>query len=79
MDRIHRIARLLNEWDPLKLVDDLDDDEYIPEAKQIAQSLDSVESPDRLAEIVQNVLMEYFGESVPLDECLQFSRKIWGW
>jgi Domain of unknown function (DUF1871) len=63
MNKFNTIKEVINEWDPIGLLDDGEpDDEYTPEIRDIVQLLTSIKSVDELAVIIHKVFLKWFGE-----------------
>ncbi|MGH7826153.1 MAG: DUF1871 family protein [Candidatus Binatia bacterium] len=77
---IQEVAKILAEWNPLgeQAATVLDSDGYKTQAIDILFELSSSDQPSNPAQMVQEVLNEAFDLSLPLEACLEPTRKILG-
>ncbi len=60
-----RISLVINKYDPIKLLrEGAPDDEYAPEAKMIAETLNEAKSESALKKKVYDIFVEMFGRDV---------------
>ena len=74
------IISIINEWDPINLLDICPTDEYQPEIKQIASVISTNNKMNHidLGKIIYDIFVDSFGEEFKkdIDECNDIAIKI---
>ena len=74
------IKSIIDQWDPLLLLNIAPDDEYNPEIKKIVKFINSSDyiNDSELAKEIQNIFLLAFGSSFhkDYDTCIEISKKI---
>lgn len=78
MGNFEFVKSIINEWDPVGLLDlGCPEDEYTPEIKEIVSLLPNIVSAEQLALEIRQVFIKWFKEYIPLDECYSVAHSIW--
>lgn len=74
------IKSIIDQWDPLLLLNIAPDDEYNPEIKKIVKFINASDyiNDSELAKEIQNIFLLAFGSSFhkDYDTCIEISKKI---
>ncbi|RSL28923.1 DUF1871 family protein [Salibacterium salarium] len=78
------VKEVINDWDPLGLLDMGEpDDEYVPEIRDVVHLLSNIKSVDELAVEIHKVFVKWFGEDLTdsieytIEKCYPVALKIW--
>ncbi|WP_157886506.1 DUF1871 family protein [Planococcus versutus] len=71
------VKSIIDEWDPINLLDFCPEDEYTPEIKDIAALLPDVKSVDELALKIRQVFIKWFEIFLSIEKCYLVALKIW--
>lgn len=78
MDEYIVVKSIINEWDPICLLDlGCPEDEYDFEIKDIVALLPHVESVDELALRIRQVFIKWFEIFLSIEKCHPVALKIW--
>ena len=79
-NNMDEIISIINEWDPINLLDICPTDEYQPEIKQIASVISTNNKMNYidLGKIIYDIFVDSFGEEFKkdIDECNDIAIKI---
>lgn len=78
MDEYKFVKSIIDEWDPIGLLDlGCPEDEYDPEIREIVALLPRVKSVDELALKIRQVFIKWFEEYLSNEKCYPVALKIW--
>lgn len=78
MDEYKIVKKIIDEWDPIGLMDpDWYEDEYDPEMKDIVALLPEAKSADELALRIRQVFIKWFGIFISVEKCYPAALNIW--
>ncbi|WKA57074.1 DUF1871 family protein [Planococcus shenhongbingii] len=83
MDEYHLIKRVINEWDPMGLLDMGEPhDAYSLEIKEVLKTLNYMQSTEELTLGIRQIFIYFFGqefeEYFAVEKCYPFALEIWG-
>lgn len=79
MDAISHINNIINQWDPIGLMDFCPSNEYHTEIEDIAFQVNKDLSPDDLGAKIYNIFLDSFGEQCfrkNLSDCIDVAKII---
>lgn len=71
------VKSIIDEWDPIGLLDFCPEDEYTPEIKDIVALLPNVKSVDELALKIRQVFIKWFEIFLSIEKCYPVALKVW--
>jgi hypothetical protein len=74
-----KVAKIINEWDPIDLLFFCPKDEYEDEINLISETIDENTSVEKLADKVNAIFIKMFGVGVftkDINECIDVAKKI---
>ncbi len=73
-----KISKIINEWDPMNLMNHAPDDEYCFEISMIKESMKNIQNEQEFAKKIQEIFISQCGENYDfsIDKCTLVARKI---
>ncbi|MFS0724192.1 DUF1871 family protein [Paenibacillus sp. 1P07SE] len=74
-----KVAKIINDWDPINLLPLFPPDEYSKEIDSITQFLEAPKNVNQLAEFIYSLFLESFGKTVfdmDKSECIEIANQI---
>jgi deoxyhypusine synthase len=76
--KITKVWKVINEWDPLKKMDECEIDEYKHEINRIASVYKDSENTKELAEAIYDIFSKSYNEEFDqsVEECIEVAEKL---
>lgn len=74
-----RVAKIINNWDPINLLSFCPEDEYEQEIELVKGYINKLITTDKLAERIFDIFCSQFGEDVflkDIEDCKKIARQI---